>query len=776
MKKLFYILILITGFANAQIVNIPDANFKQSLIENGVDSNSDGEIQETEALATLGLQIYSPQTISTEGISSFINLRNLTLEGMSNLQSLDLSNLSNLQSLTLDILPVLVDLNLPIQSSVTNMSLYDLPLLTSVGFDNLTSLIYLRIIRANNLSNIDLSGNINIETLTINYTASGGLVPPMNLNSLNLTGCTSLTYLEIANTTLSALDLSTCINLETLRYEDNQVANLSLTGLVNLQDAWVMSNSGSNTLQTLDVSECISLTSLRLDFNYQLHTIFMKNGANETINFYQTPNIQYICADESQIIAVQNKLNLAGLTQTVLSSYCTFTPGGNYNTIVGQVQFDEDNNGCDVNGAGLPNVRINIADPSLIGATFSNANGGYTFYSQALNHELFVATENPTWFTVSPELASVSFTDINNNQTLQNFCVTPNGVHPDLEIVITPINPARPGFDATYKIVYRNKGNQTLSQQYGINFFYNQNLMEYVSASVVPSQMVAGGISWDYANLQPFESREIVFTLNINAPTEDINPVNNGDVLTFTTSIMPQAGDENTGDNTFVLDQIVVGSYDPNDITCLEGDIVSPTEIGEYLHYNIRFENTGTASAENIVVKTEINPAEFDINTLQLLNASHAVDARIRGNIVEFIFKEIYLQTGGHGNVLLKVKTKPNLQIGDLVKNKANIYFDYNFPILTNDAETVFQSLSNPDFETDNSVKIYPNPSNAIVNIKSDFNIKSIQLYDVQGRILQTNIVEENTASLDIASKAKGIYFLKVITDRGIKLEKLVKE
>ena len=68
---------------------------------------------------------------------------------------------------------------------------------------------------------------------------------------------------------------------------------------------------------------------------------------------------------------------------------------------------------------------------------------------------------------------------IDNSVATQNFCITANGVHPDLEIVIAPIVPARPGFTVEYKIVYRNKGNQVMSQLYGVNFFYNQNLMSF---------------------------------------------------------------------------------------------------------------------------------------------------------------------------------------------------------------------------------------------------------------------------------------------------------
>ena len=124
----------------------------------------------------------------------------------------------------------------------------------------------------------------------------------------------------------------------------------------------------------------------------------------------------------------------------------------------------------------------------------------------------------------------------------------------------------------------------------------------------------------------------------------------------------------------------------------------------------------------------------------------------------------------------LKLKSKSNLIQGDLVNKKANIYFDYNFPIETNDAETVFQALNNPSFEQDYSIKMYPNPSKGIVNIKGNFNIKTIEIFDIQGRLLQTNLINEQTTTLDISNKSKGVYFIKFTSDKGIKVEKMIRE
>jgi hypothetical protein len=51
-----------------------------------------------------------------------------------------------------------------------------------------------------------------------------------------------------------------------------------------------------------------------------------------------------------------------------------------------------------------------------------------------------------------------------------------------------------------------------------------------------------------------------------------------------------------------------------------------------------------------------------------------------------------------------------------------------------------------------------------------------VQLFDVQGRLLQTKLVNESNTILDITTQSAGVYFIKVTTVKGIKVEKMVKE
>jgi hypothetical protein len=97
---------------STQIVNIPDANFKDALVNTicvdidgtpgpdiDADLNNDGEIQLSEALAVVnGLYVQGRSVASLEGIESFSNLIKLRCE--SNLLSeLDLSQNPNIETL-----------------------------------------------------------------------------------------------------------------------------------------------------------------------------------------------------------------------------------------------------------------------------------------------------------------------------------------------------------------------------------------------------------------------------------------------------------------------------------------------------------------------------------------------------------------------------------------------------------------------------------------------------------------------------------------------------
>ncbi|WP_310382052.1 T9SS type A sorting domain-containing protein [Flavobacterium sp.] len=828
---------------NSDYVYIPDNSFKTKLLSANssntiakdtsgnyvtVDTNSNGEIEFSEALNISYLDVSQSNIVEITGISSFTNLTYLDCRLNLVLNNLDVSNLTSLTYLnayyaglsSLTLTPSIVNLDISANSltgsldltsftnlqtfksgpynGLTSLNLSGLTNLLSVdcSFSSLTTLnvagcSQLQTLNciANNISNLNVNGLTSLLTFdsTSNQIPNLDLSVATNLQSLNcrsnlistldVSSNTNLTLLDCSGNNLSTLDVTNCINIQSLYFYDNSISSIDLSENIALSTL----EASYNTLTSLDLSNNSQLIEVYMTNNPLLTFVSLKNGSQETIVFFiQSPNIQFVCVDDNEIPFIEQQLDIALVQNVVVNSYCSFTPGGNYNTITGNITYDFNNNGCDANEIIQPNARVDINDGTMQGATFTDDFGNYTFFTQAGTFVITPSIDNSALFAITPVSSSITFSDNNNNTSVQNFCIIANGISPDVEIVIVPIDPARPGFNAKYDIVIRNKGNQTLSGD--LNFSFDDAILDFISATELPALQNNGIITWNYLDLLPFESRNIMVILNVNSPME-IPTVNNGDILTFSATVNPIVGDIIPADNTIIFNQTVVGSFDPNDITCLEGDTVSPSQIGNFLHYVVNFENTGTFMAENVVVKIDIDPAELDIDSLQIQNTSHSSYVRIMDNTIEFVFENINLEAksgnppvGGHGNVLFKIRSNDQLITNDYVTNEARIYFDYNFPIETNIAQTTFAALNNTIAIFDESIVVYPNPTVSIINIKSNHSIKSVELYDIQGRILMTSLENSNETIIDVSNQQNGVYFLKITSDEGSKVERIMKK
>ncbi len=702
---------------------------------------------------------------------SLSNLSSLNLNGLVNLRSLDCS-VNQLTSLNLSSLGSLEKIDYSYNTGLASLDIAPLVSLrelfcnangmTTLNLTTFPELIYLSC-HSNALSDLDFSANSNL--VLIECSAN-------RLATLNVSNLSRMSDLMCNYNQLTTLNLSGLEDLRHLECRNNNIIAIETAGLSRL----VTVLCDNNAITELDLSHSPLALFISCANNLQLTSVNLKNGLplpliEDALNFNNTPNLEYVCADEDEVTLLQSFFSGQGMSVSV-TPYCTFTPGGNYNTIMGRLSLDENGNGCDSNDNTQPFIKVKMNDGTEESSTFLDAEANYAFYTQEGTFTITPATENASFFSFSPISTVVNFPNSDNNVHTENFCITPNGIHSDVEIAVAPIIPARPGFNAVYKVVYKNNGNQTVSQSSGITLLYNQNLMSFVSSDPAARSLSPGSISWDYTDLRPFESRSFTVTMNINRPT-DGNPVNINDVLSFRASVTTP-GDENINDNAFLLRQKVVGAYDPNDISCLEGDVVPPSEIGEYLHYLIRFENTGNAPAQNIVIRNEIDEEEYDVSSLQILDSSHKLKARVKKNLSEFILQNVYLDSGGHGNILLKLKSTDNLVAESTVSSRVGIYFDYNTPVLTNRVTTVFKMLSVKENEQDRSIKIYPNPVNKMLNVKADGIIRTVHLYDAQGRILMTQLLGESQVSFDLSSYAAGVYFVKIVTDQGAKTEKIV--
>ncbi|MGB0522756.1 MAG: DUF7619 domain-containing protein [Flammeovirgaceae bacterium] len=140
----------------------------------------------------------------------------------------------------------------------------------------------------------------------------------------------------------------------------------------------------------------------------------------------------------------------------------------------------------------------------------------------------------------------------------------------------------------------------------------------------------------------------------------------------------------------------IIDSYDPNDKLATPSGITENryVEPNAPLEYRIRFQNTGTDTAYTVVIIDTLSAA-LDVSTLQMGSVSHDYELAISGQgqpVLTWTFNDIDLvdsltdEPNSHGFIKFSISPLADLPNGTIVHNFADIYFDFNLPIRTNDA------------------------------------------------------------------------------------------
>ncbi|WP_178985491.1 T9SS type A sorting domain-containing protein [Winogradskyella helgolandensis] len=432
------------------------------------------------------------------------------------------------------------------------------------------------------------------------------------------------------------------------------------------------------------------------------------------------------------------------------------------NEINGSMQMDANSDGCSEEDSFLKNILISSSSNAEILATFTIDNGNYQLFPSEGEYITEVASTLPNYYISNPVSQVSNFINVGNTEII-NFCIEPIGAVSDLNITIYPSQTdPRPGFNTTYQIVYNNIGTTQLSGS--VSFEFDNSKLNLLNASETIESQTANTLTFDFNNLNPFETRTIDLEFNVFAPpTTNIN-----DILVATATINPVSGDETEEDNIFTLEQTVIGSYDPNDITVLEGEEITIEEADKYLHYLIRFQNTGTASAINARVDHVLDP-KLDWTTMQLESLSHTGRVEIMNETdVSFIFNNINLadstndEPNSHGYIAYKIKPKSDVEVGDIISGTADIFFDFNPAIITNTVSTeIVESLSVDEFNAQ-AIQVFPNPVKNKLEITASQIIDFLTVVDINGRILKEIKLSNLEYSLDVSSLTKGVYFLEI--------------
>ena len=502
-----------------------------------------------------------------------------------------------------------------------------------------------------------------------------------------------------------------------------------------------------------------------LNSNNAAYTISNTNSNFVISNLNEATNYQYyvraICSstDLSTWNTITNSsINLNKLVAFIDNNANGIKDANESNFNYGNYTFEKNNNG----------ILHHIASSYGIAEIYNNA------VANTYDFNFEIDAEFQSYYAMVP----TNFNDVGtmvgvNTQTFY-FPITVTQPYNDVQVSITALSIPRPGFSFTHKIVYKNAGHNPSTGT--INYLKNNANVTITSTLPNATTITSNGFSINYTNLLPGQMETILVNMTVAA----IPTVNLGDVLTHTVAITSSQTEINYTNNTFTSVQTVMGSYDPNDKTEARG---SNVQIGQFtqnddLFYTIRFQNSGTASAETVRIEDTLE-SEFDLASIRMVSASHNYTIQRINNNVVWTFDSINLpsemtdELGSHGYITFKIKLNPGFAVGDVIANTAKIYFDFNPAIVTNTFQTTFiPNLSVGTFDF-NNVVVYPNPAKNVVQIllqNSTENVKEIVIYDMIGKTIKT-IMGRNTQQVNIPINdlSTGVYLIEITTGNNSK-------
>ena len=221
---------------------------------------------------------------------------------------------------------------------------------------------------------------------------------------------------------------------------------------------------------------------------------------------------------------------------------------------------------------------------------------------------------------------------------------------------------------------------------------------------------------------------------------------------------------------------VLTCAYDPNDkLVNLEYiDYDEYLQENPMLEYTIRFQNTGNDTAFTVRLEDQLG-SRIDRSSFQPLSSSHDYDARLSAEgLIIFLFEDILLPdtatnfVASQGYIKFRIGLKENLSTGIVIENEANIFFDFNPPILTNKAFTALGPTSVNRNSDPIYVSLFPNPTSCdfTLNITAPARRGSIRITDIYGRTVHSGQICGNCTTTTITTEqwSAGLYLVTYYT------------
>jgi hypothetical protein len=330
---------------------------------------------------------------------------------------------------------------------------------------------------------------------------------------------------------------------------------------------------------------------------------------------------------------------------------------------------------------------------------------------------------------------------------------------------------ARPGFVSHYTLVVRNLSAEPSGPVEVVLTL--DTSVSYLGSSSFPA--VNGQVlTWIFSPLPPFGEHVIQLDGLVAA---DVALLGTDLVNTLTISTSPVEVD--LANNTTTFGTTVVGSFDPNDKLVRTSSNTSSAHyvIGtdDWIEYTIRFQNVGSFYAQHVHILDPLAP-ELDAATFTMLAASHPCTVQmLPEQVLSFSFVNIVLpaevidEPGSHGHVTFRVKPRQPVLPGTVLTNAADIIFDFNPAIHTNDAEltTVVATGMLPHASIPKP-SCFPDPAQDRLFISGlGQGAWMASVLSVDGRTALAPVLFDAGSGVDVAALTPGVYLLRLLDPTG---------
>jgi len=365
----------------------------------------------------------------------------------------------------------------------------------------------------------------------------------------------------------------------------------------------------------------------------------------------------------------------------IIKSKYTVVEGNNLFTVV---LYDDENDNCDFDMGDevMDGIKVEIGYLSKP----SGSNGAASFLLWQGENELNIDAREDLYELCSYE-STIEFADLENTDTIYVGVKT---LEDCVDLSINATTPfLRRCFDNTYYLEIYNDGTE-VAQNAELVLILDEHF-DFIDSNMDLLETDDDEYTFLIPDIPPRESfgGKINFNLSCDAELGQAHYMH-------AQMIYENACQNSTGDRLSFECRENIGSYDPNDKQIyvdgvLNADIIHEDSSIEYL---IRFQNTGTDTAFTVRVEDNLE-SEFMADEITPVMASHDYTWEMDRQKLIVTFNDINLvdstanEEASHGFILFKAKlADPAPEPGAIVKNTAEIYFDFNEPIVTNTVET----------------------------------------------------------------------------------------